>query len=546
MKIKRIFGLASICSLAVLMTACGKKSENENLVNKDILSSYSTPLSELKESFKPKTKVVTVFEDKQIVKSEGYMVIAEDDDKYYVYNLKLEDKLVLTLEKEDMTSISIEDDLIICEYPTNELGDEGYAAYFLDGTPIYEKAFPGFFNTYEEGNYEIQTDISSSYTVYTYSLRYQNFHDGEYEDVTVYYYVVKEEDLKGIKFYYLKDNEFEEKYGKSKEYYYDGGYVGLDGYTLRNFDGKVYIYKKGKIVNVFKTLGSAYVMSNGCALYQSVKKVGKNDRYDFFLDGEYYVVKTYSYDYLTSKVTEVKNFKYYIKSSIMPYVTENENGNIVVSGSICSVYDFSSTKELDSGFKKVALIKGNGKISIHERLQFSGDRFVQDGDKYYDYFIGDLGSTTTVEYSSKGEIKDVYYGIYYDGITVETNKAGSGSFKDATGKTLMTITNINMVNLSKYTGKDSRGNKVFVEIKNGAISVVNMKGYEVIEDGALYLHNEETNMYELYSYDSTLTKIDFEYEDTATVQKLYYDSNTEINYYTITDASGIDMLVYFE
>ena len=38
MKIKKIFGLVSICSLAVLMTACGSSSKNDGILDKDYIS----------------------------------------------------------------------------------------------------------------------------------------------------------------------------------------------------------------------------------------------------------------------------------------------------------------------------------------------------------------------------------------------------------------------------------------------------------------------------------------------------------------------------
>ena len=128
MKIKKIFSIASVCSLAILMTACSSK--NSSIMSKDILDYDTITLDEYQKEIATKKNVESVFKDKSIQNYNGGIVIAYDTDYYYVYNLSLEEKQILKIAYDKVYTINIDTQskAVIVSYVK---GDETYYGYVI-------------------------------------------------------------------------------------------------------------------------------------------------------------------------------------------------------------------------------------------------------------------------------------------------------------------------------------------------------------------------------------------------------------------------------
>jgi len=541
MKIKKIFGLVTVASLAVLMTACGKKAKNESVMNEDFVSSYSISMDDLKESMKAK-KLETIFSDKEYVDDSEEVIIVKDSTNYYVYNMILEEQLVLTLPITDITDVSIDYNVIMVVYDTNSDGDSAKELYLPNGKCILSKTYCSDIDidkVKDGGAGSLFEHILYERYNFMYSVRVKT--EGEpdsFETIYGEYYCLTIINEKGQEYSYLDKDEFHKEYGKAQGIEIDGKAVGLDGYTIKQTsDDSLYLLKKGKVVNTIKEVSG--IISDGYALYQTKKIVTLNDDYDVFYNNKYYVVDTYKLNLKTSKITKLKNFKYVITTDPRPIVSKDKTEII---GYRTKVYDYTNKKAVTSEDLKAAVVKGNGSIKIQEALTpaLKNGNVVYDGDKYYSY---DTTKYTTTVFDKSGNILDVYQGIYYDDVLVQRLNT-TYSFFDKDGKALVILYGgTGFVNFSQYIGYDLLGKQVLVTISNGNITITDITDYEY-ENYYFKRENSDATGYDLYSLDSTLTSLEFTIKNSDDVDHAY--QTTTRDFYIIEHEDGDYSLICFK
>lgn len=556
MKIKKIFGLASIYSLAILMTACGKNTKNDGFLDSDFYREVATKKEDYVEKNKTKKDAIKVFENQTInttySKTEAGIIVTSDSRKYYIYNLKLKDdnKKILEVNKDDVYSISVKTGdyygkWILVTFNKNSKNLYGYAAYMLNGKTLLEKTYVtsapnSYYNTSKSSR-----KINMFDTIYyvKYNFNYYVMEDGEeVKKNSIYCEVSKSEYMQSDVEYYTEE-EFDNLYSEKIDKKLDGEAFGLKGYEVQSVAGKTYIYKKNKLVNAFSA-GNLEIVSDGYGLTQLIQEVSSKDKYDLFYGGRYLKVKTYKYNLLNSKMSEVKNFHYYIADYGDWMIKYDENGNsICYIGAMCSVLDFKEKKTLFDADLKMAIIKGNGDIEVSKKLvpsSMSSNTVIDDNNTFYSYTT----STTTV-YDKNGKLIEVYDGIYYDGIIVRNGDYSTTNFIDKTGKVVLCLKNATAINRFKYTGYDKLGNFLVAIIDNGTVKTADLKDYN--SNNSSYLEKvDEDNVHTFYAYDDTLTKMNLKYDsDDETFDVLGTYEGTK--YYYIYDQNDYTYAVlYFE
>ena len=550
MKIKKIFGLATVASLALLMTACGKTKGNETILDEDYFNIKAVDLASYKESIQTKTKIEELCKDKKYVGYQGSILVLKDENKYYFYNLALDGKCVVEVDYSDYYGYNIYQDYgyIKITYKTNEDYDYGYALYTYDGKCILEKTYCSS-NISVSKNYEpsMYEDGKAYIDVTSYKVSYRTKEDGVYTSKNKTYYITEkisltEYDGKEV-VEYLTEEEFLEKYGKIRENDIDGKIYGLKGYTIKmaqtNNNGlTLFLFNGNTLVNSLTSSYSLDVVTDGYLLFQTTKNVSVSDDYDIYYSNNYQVVKTYKMNLKDSKVTEVKDFKYLISTanSFTPIVEDEQ-----IKGYYCYVYDFSKDKVVDNTDLKMARIDGKGNITVHNAMTLNGNQVIKDDKEYYVYNIAsahsNINETTTV-YDKNGKVKSVCEGIYYDGITA-IDEIGRIRFEDKDGKTLLVLTDFVRIDLSKYYGIDALGKKILVEIKDGSITKTDITDYNIYDNKALTKRNGDN--IEFYTLDSTLTSLGLSYDTTT-------ETITSITngFYRVTNSSTYDSkVIYF-
>jgi len=544
MKIKKIFGLVSIASLAVLMTACGK-TKNETIFDSKIFSLIDQDKADYKKETASKKKVVTVFENENVYQAAGSIYITEDFSNYYVYNIELEEKKILTIEKSGVYNIeySTSRQTIIVTFDENSNGNYGYEAYMLDGTKLFDKVYCPIglsctsrqMNTYDISEFE---SIKPKYFEMTYT-------DEDYVTTIVPYYVVEHATSKSgidsnkatVNEYYLGD-AYETKYGSSENLEADGKIYGLKGYTVKKQGNSYTIFKKGVFVNKVEFNDSAtYLITNGYALVQTSYEVSSNEDYDINIFSKYLKVKTYKINLKDSKTTELKNFHYLLETISSVY-----NDGVIESW-VCEALDFKAHKQATVNDFRLALVKGTGSVELNESINFSGDLVLSEKNTYYSYTIDDGHSNVneqTVIYNKNGVVTGAYNGIYYDDVLaiVDGDKV---SFMDKDGNLKAILYNFTRMSLGIYTGVDILGNQSLVEIKDGTVTIVDTSDYYGLYGE--FFTKIDGSYVEYFTYDSTLTKIDYTNATSSTFE--FVRTVNGISYYTETNSLGTTLL-YFE
>ena len=546
MKIKKVFALASIASLAILMSACGNKKKNATIFDADFFDLLDQDITDYKKENEAKKKVVKVFENEKVYDHSGAIYITEDSSNYYVYNLELEEKKIITLEKSGIDNIEINSQryTIIVRYEKNANNNYAYEAYLLDGTKLFDKVYCAYNLAYSSG--EGGTIHISEFEKIKPTQLTVTYTDEDYKSTTIYFYVVEHTTTdsgislkeKTVKEYYI-EKDYNEKYGSAESYEVDGKMYGLDGYTIRTSNNTYFLFKKGKFVNKIEFCeGAYYIVSNGYALVQTTKKVSSSEDYDIDLFGEFYQLSTYKICLKNSKVTELKNFHYFF----MPLIPVYKDG--VIENYICQAFDIKANKQATGNNYKVALINGKGKVEINEAVTYSGSLLLNDNDTYYGYRLSSAHQAVeekTTVYNKKGDITAAYDGIYYDGITVNVN-GDSATFIGKDGKLKAILSNFTRLSLGLYKGTDIFGNNVFVEIKDGDVIIADLGGY--YSGFGEFLTKASGTTVEFYTYDATLTKLEFTL--TTDDEMEYVAAYDGVSYYTCTNTSNEVTLVYFE
>ena len=511
MKIKKIFSVASIASLAILMSACSKNVKKESLYNADYFSNEAISISDYKDSIKQK-EITLIASGKTYRELKGNILVLQDTDKYYFYNLKLEGKELFSVTKSDVYTYTINADSesIQIRYYANEDGDYAYELYSFEGNVLFEKTNVGYFNLARGTRIHLIVEGSKELTATPNVISYEIKENDSYVRKNVTYYICETESIYSDEESkeFLTDEEYYDKYGKIKDQEIDGTVYGLKGYTIRQYsNGKLALFKGEKLINMLSLNPYMSIISNGYILYQDAKIVSQNEDYDLFYDGVYLKVETFKMCLKNSEISKVKNFKYYI--------TGIEDGLLVdgvAEGFYCDAIDFSKKKNCTDADEKYCLIKGNGNISIHDGTTIINGKIIDNNNEYYVYkevSFHASGKETTALYDKKGNLKKVYDGIFYDNI-LAVKEDDSIRFTTSEGKTKFVLNDANRIDYSKYYGLDISGNIVLVEINNGELVITNINGYTVYED--LFLYKAEANIVSFYTLDSTITKVDFSYD----------------------------------
>lgn len=562
MKIKKIFGLFSVCSLAVLMTACGKSSKNDGILDVDYYNVKAITKEEYIDENKADKEVNVVFAAQKISDSYSSMsngiVTTYDDDNYYIYNLKLGGLKIAEFKKDDIYSISCATTYstayIKIRFKTDDAGKTRWVVYLVNGRCIHDSS-DDYSNEPRIARAESEKEIMINIMGDT--IKYQKMalqaYTGSEDDkklTTTYYYAIKEKKDSGYETY-LTEEEFNEKYQEYKDWKYDGAAIGLKGYTLQVLNDMINIYnKKGEIVNIY-AFGAEGIISDGYMLYQTIKQVGVNGKYDIYYNGEYLQVNTFRVNMLTSKVEKVDGFHYLLKlTTLSPLITKDEEGNSEeLKGFFCKVYDFKEKKSVTDNDLKLALVKGNGNIEVNKSLLPSTTgEVIDDGNNYYTYTS--TTTTGTVVNDKKGKVVGVYDGTYYDGILVKTDNDANTTFYDKTGKKVLYLKNAVCYSLNKYVGTDLFGNTLVACIDNGEVKTADLKGYKIASNGFVTKTSEDA-LVTFYSFDNTLSPISIQYYATDCEFSDEYEYNEyEFNgykYYFIRfTADDSYSIVYFK
>ena len=523
MKIKKMFSLVSIASLALLMTACSS-SKNDGILDTDTFAVDAITLEDYKNEVKVKKEVVKVFEGLTVSQNNGNsergIVIAYDDDKYYVYNMLLDNPKVLEFDRADVTTIkyyySNNSDYLYVAFKADDDGNTGYAYYTADGRTILDKIYLESKPTVSlEDEFDIRTGlIMSSLEAKQYKLTYQT-KNADDETITnkIFYYSTKDESKDVTEYKYYLNDEFDAEYKNLEDTRYDGSVIGLKGYTIQISESTLYIFKKDNLVNVL-TLANGQITSNGYTLFQVITEVGINDKYDIYYGGKYMTVKTYKICLANSKMTEVKDFHYYLKNDIDEVYSQDEDGNLKeLKGTLYKVFDFKEKKAVVDSDAKVALIKGNGSIEVNKKLIQDGTNDVIMDDKYYYSYNDDK----TVVSDKNGKVINVYDGYYFEGVKIVKSYSYDGSiagynFFDKDGKKVLYLTDVAEYAYNRYTGKNLFGEKTIVIIDNGVIKTANIDDYTAVEDEFIVKMDLTENYCTFYTCDDTLTKLDLEFD----------------------------------
>lgn len=517
MKIKKIFSLVSVASLAVLMTACGN-AKKDGILDTDTFISDAVKIEDYKEQSKAKKEVVKIFENQKVVSSysnvERGIYITYDDDKYYVYNLFLENPKILEFNKEDVTSVvyySMNNNYILVNYKAVD-DKYSYACYMPDGKCILEKteltSTPTV--TYQE-EFDVRKGLlDKNFEFRKYLLTYKTKDsDDKVTSNYIYFYVGKEDDASEEKYEYYLADEFEKEFRNAIDMRYDGAALGLKGYSIQIVESTIYVFKKDKLVNVIK-LTNGEIMGNGYVLFQKITEVGINEKYDIYYGGAYLKVNTYKINLLNSKMTEVKNFHYLISGYIDYVYSKDDEGNITdVKGYMVKVFDFKEKKSVTASDVKVAIVKGNGDIEINKKLiQDNTDDIILDDKYYYSY-----NDETTVVRDKNGKIIDIYNGCYFDGVKAIFDSNDNCTFINKEGKKVLYLKDTEFYYYNKFTGTNLFGEKVIVTIENGEIKTAKIDGYTLFKTDEFFTKTDsEENYVTFYTFDDTLTRIDLGYD----------------------------------
>lgn len=515
MKIKKIFGLVSICSLAVLMTACGKSSKNDGVLDSEYISLNAVTKDEYIDENKAYKEIVSVISNQKIMNSyswlDGGILTTYDDDKYYIYNLKLGGKKIFEANKDEIANIKVLNlnnevfQNIRVKYVENESGYTRCAVYLADGRCLSDTSE----KTYREpqttrvANSSISRSFLSSDLYYKFLLKTYITDGEETKEDNTYYYAVKKYNT--TEYECMTEEEFNNFYKDYKDRMYDGEIIGLKGYTIQSLNDRLNIYKKGSIVNIVN-IPDDVIYSDGYYLYQTYKQVSANDKYDIFYGGKYLQVTTFKTNLLTSKTTKVDSFHYYIQNIASQFISKDEDGNYKeVKGYICKVFDFKEKKSVTDKDLSIALVKGNGNVEVNKSLlQNNTNTVISDNNTYYSYSTNT--TTSTVVNDKNGKVINVYDGTYYDGILIKSDDNANYTFYDKNGNKVLYLKNTTKYSLDRYVGKDLLGNTLVACIVNGEIKIADLKGYNIATSKFL-TKTDEDNYVTLYSFDNTLSEI---------------------------------------
>ena len=536
MKIKRAFGFASVVSLAVLLTACGKNQNS--IVGKDYFKDVAIEYNDYLKQSATKTEIVEIFKDLVVETSNNYLIVASDSENYYFYNFRLDDKLVLTLAKTDITKIEIKNDsAFLVRYDKDSNDRYAYEVYLADGRKLLEKTTVMDILFSSNGTENIFTkDTMEMNKIYNLSFRITTYLEGVLKTESIYYYLIEKSSLTDPnyveKYGCLTYEEYYENYGKIKESVIPGEIYGLEGYFVKSVGDRLYIYKGEKLVNVITPIASS-IFSDKYYLFQTRKEVSVNDSYDIFYQGKYLQIETYKMNILTSKISKVNNFHYLINE-----VTNSLYVDGVVSGSLCNVIDFKKDKHANDDDIRLALVKGNGNINVHEQMNPANGLVIVNNNEYTVYTFGSHGSYTeyTTIYDKNGNVKETYNGISFKGILAYYDN-GLCFANEKSKEVKFILKEYSRVSLEKYVGYDIFGNYVLVEITDGDVVITNINGY-TNADG--FLTKKDGTKIEFFALESSLTKFDFSYDSATDEFDIYYD------YYVKEDATGKTTIVYFK
>ena len=516
------------------MTACGKP-KNETILDASFFDYQAIKLEDYQNETKAKKEVVELSSKLTYYSYSGGIFIGYDDTSYHVYNLKMDCKEIFTVNKADVTNISIYQSYyyIAVRYDQNEDYDYAYEIYNFAGDLLVEKTYMDDYTIGLWSSYNFYDGTFSSKTASEYKIDYTVKEDGFYTNKTLFYYRLSSTNsvTYATEEEYLNAEEYYEKYGKKKNDYLDGSIIGLKGYSLSTNSDSLCIFKKDNLVNIVSL--SSGLISDGYSLLQTTQTVSSKDKYDVSYEGVYYKVNTYKINLLNSKMTKINGFHYYIVSYNSPLVKDG-----VMDSYLCNVVDFKTKKLATSIDARLALIKGNGKIKVHEAMGLPEGNIYSDGKTYYAYktTTSSTESESTIIYDKKGNVKGVYDGIYYNDVLAKKNNSNM-SFIDKNGNTVYLLNNYTRIAFDRYIGDDIYGNSVLVELSNGEVKTVDVNAYNYNEN---YFTKVESTTRTFYSLDSSLEKFSFE---CSTSDNIVLLSN---GFYRINYSDGTTQLISFK
>lgn len=534
MKIKKIFGLATIASLAILMTACGKP-KNETIFNASFFDQEAIKLEDYENETKAKKEVVEISNKLTYYAYQGGIFIGYDDTFYHIYNLSMEGKEILTVNVSDVTNISIDQNYyyIAIRYDYNDDNDYAYEFYNFAGDLLAGKAYMDDYTVGLWNSYNFHDGGLSLKTANEYRLDYTVKEDGFYVNKRVFFYRVSTSSSSNYnsEVEFLNAEDYYEKYGKIKNDYMDGAIVGLKGYKLANSGEALLIFKNDTFVN--SAVIASTIISDGYSLLQTRQTVSANEKYDISYEGVYYKINTYKISLLNSKMTKLNGFHYFINSYESIVYKDG-----IIDSCLCEVVDFKEKKLATSIDVRLALIKGNGSIKVHEAMGLAEGKIYSDKDTYYAYKTANsyTDDESTIIYDKKGNVKAFYNGIYYNDVLAKKNISDM-SFVDKNGKVVYVLYNYERIAFDRYIGEDIYGNSVLVQLSNGEVEIVDINAYAYNEN---YFTKVDSTTRTFYSLDKSLDKFSFECTTSDQISYLSYDI------YRINYSDGTTKLISFK
>lgn len=554
MKIKRIFGLASILSLGFLMFGCKKTNGKPKDVYKqkgvlEALSTSEEKLSKLKTRLK-----ILVDEYEELVSNDqkGHIVI-KTSEGYEFFDLAISNSPVLKLDTTDYASSSFKElsgggNLLYVNGVKDADGKYALSVYAYEKNSVkqilpneivndttYLSSLSSLFYKLEDGKLANNTRFALEYTT---DEGNQKVYFNVFNKVEGFNLLSEGESS----YEYLTDEELKayDKYATTS-IDVDAKFLGLKGYEvdyLQAVNEKIVIKKDGKIVNIINNIDDACcgskIISDGKVLYQTYEVVDESN-YDCFFNGSYYKVYTYTYDLLTNKVAKINNFK---------YVMETGSTNaIIVDDAIyaynVTAYDYTKKKDLSSADAKEIIVKGNGEF--YEGLDY--DSIVKVDTKYYCYKDG-----YTRVLDENGKEVDFFLGRYVSGVIVEIDKNNNVKFYSASTKKFIAYAESYSSiaydkGIGSVAGKGqiitiSNGNVTFTECDYKFDSLLQVFYMVDDSDNTCYFYNVDgTELYEFNSALNTVTSYGY--------RNIYYTYKGNQYLYCI-DIDGIYTMFTFE
>ena len=484
MKIKKIFVLPATLALGFLMAGCTNKIKVADSVatEKNILESYAIDTTELKGLVKDFIKIDEGFE---YLYRDNDIVIAKKNNRYKVYDFDIKKEAIFEFDdieeiNKDGIKVSQSSNEITALFIPHKSNTDGYYkldVYLANGVKVVDKALVKSFDTPTEISsmfYKLEDGyaLSNKYK-FSYVLATNNEDDEKankefytfkklgkdiFEDEDEALVIMTEEEIKAYEKYATNNLD------------YDATSLGLKGYkvdVVSLMTSKKYVIKKDdKIVNTYQLadnmFGDTGIVNEGCYLYQTYESVGAHNDYDIAYGSKYLKVKTYSYNLVSGKTKEIKDFHYFLDfENTSDIEIKNKDDETIIFAYKIKALDFSKEKSYsETSTKKTIILNAKGEVFGDDNL----NEVYKENDKYYSYANG-----LTKVYDAKGNVVEQINGRYRSGIIINSSNGSYVFYKASTKEFIASYSNITYITYNELIASKN-DEQYYVVLNNGEIT----------------------------------------------------------------------------